>query len=42
MLVELLFREGGYGLGDDSVRFWDFSDVTLFSGILSLKSFGNL
>ena len=33
---------GGWGLGDNSIGFWDFSDVTLFSGILSLKSFGNL
>ena len=54
MLEEFLFREGegggggggggggSWGLGDNSIEFWDFSDVTLFSGILSLKSFGNL
>ena len=33
---------GSWGLGDNSIEFWDFSDVTLLSGILSLKSFGNL
>ena len=44
VLEEFLFREGGggWGLGDNSIGFWDFSDITLFSGILSLKSFGNL
>ena len=46
MLVGLSFRWGGGGgtgvWGDDSIGFWDFSDVTLFSRILSLRSFGNL
>ena len=44
MLAELSFRGGGgegggWGLGDDSMRFWDFSDVTSFPGILSLFIF---
>ena len=42
VLAELSFWEGGWGLGDDSIGFWDFSDVTLLFRILSLKSFGNL
>ena len=41
LLAGASLRGGGWALGNNSMRFWDFSDISCFPKILSLKLFGN-
>ena len=41
VLTKLSFREKDEALRNNSMKFWDFPDISLFSKVLSLKSFSN-
>ena len=41
VLKKKLFWEYGLALGYNSMKFWDFPNISLFPKILSLKSFGH-
>ena len=42
LLPKFIFWKGDWALGYESTQIWDFRNISLFSKILILKSFGNL